>query len=113
MKRWHLPRASTRSSYRRSKERECCVFGPSSSKGTFSRRGKAQRGFGVFWCGCGKCWNPRTPSFEASIPTDMFPMVWDIVQMHKRQILQAELDYTFIWIVISQTKSAPCQVQGH
>ncbi len=96
---------------RRGREREWRVWSELVERHIFPKR-KSAKGL-AFLVLARQMLESQDLKLRGDIPTDMFPMFWDIVQMHKRQILQAELDYTFIWIVISQTKSAPCQVQGH
>ena len=50
------------------------------------------KGIGGSGAGCGKWLESQDPKLRGDIPADIFPMVWDVVQLHKRQILQAELE---------------------
>ena len=96
---------------RRSKERGelLRVWEELMQKALFALKGKAQGWeLAILVLPAANGWNPRTPKlrFEGLTPADENPLAWEVVQMHKRQILQAELegDWRFLRQLSDATK---------
>jgi hypothetical protein len=76
--------------YRRNKERVLRGWSELVKRHTFPKRERA-KDLAVL-VRVRQMLESQEPKLRGGIPADMFPMVWDIVQIHKRQILQAELE---------------------